>query len=50
MWQCGPLIFKTQKVLGTTLPHRQGGKKLYKKMAMNHYCYGLDLLYNNLIN
>jgi hypothetical protein len=31
------LSFKNKIRWGTTLSHKQGGEKLYKKVAMNHY-------------
>jgi hypothetical protein len=33
---------KTQKVVGTTLPHRQCGEKLYIWVALNHYSYEMS--------
>jgi hypothetical protein len=46
MWQGGPhlnLFLKNKKKLkkwwGTTLPHRQGGEKLYIWVTLNHYSF-----------
>jgi hypothetical protein len=49
MWQGGPPLYfiflrkkKTQKVVGTTLPHRECGEKWYILVVVNYFSYGYN--------